>query len=144
MSSKIVNEFLICSALSVKEPFILPVKSNTSTEQTKKEFSQQSISDHKMLLNVFNSWSCVETGREVSEFIKENFIHNENMKMIDGVRNIVMRYLQTEGFLSNDALNKNSKNWSIIKGCLAAGLYRKSDFEFSIFYFFISFQNPMY
>lgn len=78
-----------------------------------------------MLLNVFNSWSCVETGHEVSEFIKENSIHNENMKMIDGVRNIVMRYLQTESFLSNDALNKNSKNWSIIKGCLTAGLYRK-------------------
>lgn len=113
--------------MSVKEPFTLPKKgkkSKNSVEQVRKEFSQGSLSDHKMLLNVFLAWS--EASKK-AEFIRDNSIHHQNMEMIAGIRSLIMRYLKTEQFISDHSvdLNDNSQEWSVVKACLIAGLYRK-------------------
>lgn len=48
----------IVSALSVKDPFLISVNEKEAdiAFNVKKEFSDDSLSDHYMLLNAFNSW----------------------------------------------------------------------------------------
>lgn len=117
----------IVSVLSAKEPFILP-NGNTgeNLNHIKKEFSENSLSDHRMIHNTFEAW-LRSTKRD--EFCTKNLISNGNMEMIENLRRLIMRHLQMAGYIKNDAdrnsLNENSLKWEIVKACLTAGLYRE-------------------
>ncbi|XP_055309912.1 3'-5' RNA helicase YTHDC2-like [Sitodiplosis mosellana] len=71
----------IVSALSVKEPFALQTKSRKmkNVGKVKEEFAEHSLSDFKMLLNVFEAWFTSE-GR--AGFSENNGIHHQNLQMI--------------------------------------------------------------
>lgn len=64
-------------------------------------------------------------------FAKKNYISHENMKMIQGVRGLIMGHLKkTEFVVERNAgarnlaeLNINSSRWDVVKACLTAGMY---------------------
>lgn len=119
----------IVSALSVKDPFMLPLgNEGEKINQIKKEFARNSLSDHQMLLNTFDEWSKKKT-RHQYEFCHENFISQGNMHMIQGVRRLIMGHLTMAGFVCENTarnirkLNENSLRWDVVKACLTAGLY---------------------
>lgn len=117
----------IVSALSVKDPFTLPVGGEgEKINKIKKQFANNSLSDHQMLLNTFEMWS---KQKRRGEFCAENYISNGNMQMIQGLRRLIMGHLKMAQFISDDSarnpkkLNENSLKWEIVKACLTAGLY---------------------
>lgn len=78
----------IVSALSVKDPFMLPLGSEgEKITEIKKGFAEGSMSDHQMLLNTYNNWS---NQRRKGDFCQENYISSGNMQMIHGVRRLIM------------------------------------------------------
>lgn len=119
----------IISAQSVKDPFLLPVGEDAAAIiAIKKEFSDNSLSDHYMLLNAFNQWRNKKN--KGWEFCREKMISGLNMQMIAGVRRLIIGHLQMAGIVREDSdthnsryLNRNSERWDIIKACLTAGSY---------------------
>lgn len=118
----------IISALSVKDPFLLPVGEDAAAIiAIKKEFSDNSLSDHYMLLNAFNQWRNKKN--KGWEFCREKMISGLNMQMIAGVKRLIFGHLQMTGIIHEDYnrhityLNRNSERWDIIKACLTAGSY---------------------
>lgn len=121
---------IIVSALSLKDPFLLSaIRSVHPINKIKREFSENSLSDHKMLYNTFTAWY---SNTNKARFCTDNSISASNMMMIDGIRSVLMRHLKKTGYIYEETgLNKvqkyndNALNWSLIKACLTAGLYRK-------------------
>lgn len=118
---------IIVSALSVKDPFMLPLgNEGTKISQIKKEFSRNSLSDHQMLLNTFEEWL---KNKRQHDFCHDNYISHGNMQMIQGVRRLIMGHLKMANFISEGTsrcfrkLNENSQKWEVVKACLTAGLY---------------------
>lgn len=117
----------IVSALSVKDPFMLPLGSEgEKINGIKKEFAQDSLSDHQMLLNTYNEWS---NQRRKGEFCQENYISSGNMTMIQGLRRLIMGHLKMAQLIAENSarnltkLNQNSLHWEVVKACLTAGMY---------------------
>lgn len=121
----------IVSALSVKDPFNLPMGDEGHRIQAvKKNFADDSLSDHIMLLHTYNEWVKRKHAKCERQFSHENMISNGNMEMIDGVRRLIIGHLQMMGIGSNErnsrmasSLNCNSGKVAIIMACLTAGLY---------------------
>lgn len=115
----------IISAQSVKDPFLLPVGEDAAAIiAIKKEFSDNSLSDHYMLLNAFNQWRNKKN--KGWEFCREKMISGLNMQMIAGVRRLILGHLQMTGIVREDNsnyLNRYADRWDIIKACLTAGSY---------------------
>lgn len=119
----------IVSALSVKDPFMLPLgNEGEKITEIKKGFARKSLSDHQMLLNTFNEWSSGKRKNQY-EFCHENYISFGNMQMIQGVRRLIMGHLKMAEFVCENTarnikkLNENSLKWEVVKACLTAGLY---------------------
>lgn len=117
----------IVSALSVKDPFMLPLGTEgEKINQIKKGFAQDSMSDHQMLLNTYNEWS---NQRRKGEFCQENYISSGNMQMIQGVRRLIMGHMKMAQLVAENSarnlrkLNFNSLHWEVVKACLTAGMY---------------------
>lgn len=117
----------IVSALSVKDPFMLPLGTEgEKINEIKKGFAQDSLSDHQMLLNTFDAWS---KHRKRGDFCQENYISSGNMQMIQGVRRLIMGHLKMAQLVAENSarnlkkLNLNAERWEVIKACLTAGMY---------------------
>lgn len=117
----------IVSALSVKDPFMLPLGNDgDKINQVKREFAQNSFSDHQMLLNTYNEWI---KQKKRDQFCQDNFISIGNMHMIQGVRKLIMGHLKMSELIAENSarnikkLNLNSDNWTIVKACLTVGMY---------------------
>lgn len=116
----------IVSAMSVHDPFKLPAEDQEiATEDIKKKFSENSLSDHRILLNVYEAW-VNHTNK--SRFCAQSAILNRNMEGIKRVRQFILRHLNIAKY-TNDGdwnnLNINSLKWEVVKSCLMAGLYRE-------------------
>lgn len=91
--------------------------------RAKLEFAEHSSSDHKMMMNAYNSWRNTLNQKK---FETENCIHHQKMQMMHDVRGSIMRYLVKAKYIDNpDQYNGNSLKWEVVKICLTAGLYRK-------------------
>lgn len=118
----------IVSALSLRDPFLLPIASNRDgVDKIKREFSENSLSDHKMLYHTYQQW---QSATNKDQFCADNSISNNNMKMIEDVRVVLMRHLKKMAYVceesdAGDHYNDNALNWTIIKACITAGLYRE-------------------
>lgn len=120
----------IVSALSVRDVFILPMDDDTLQIATiKKLFADDTLSDHMMLLKIFNDWFEKRQTFNEKEFSYENMISNSNMEMINATRKLILNHLKLVRILNENSernsnqLNLNSMNWSIIRACLTAGFY---------------------
>ncbi|XP_044006337.1 3'-5' RNA helicase YTHDC2-like [Aphidius gifuensis] len=121
---------IVCS-LAYKDPFILPSRpcEKRAASIARKKFSSDSYSDHMTLLRAFQAWQQARSSGRERQFCEKNFISSAVMEMIVGMRSQLLGQLRASGFVrargSGDIrdLNCNSENWSIVKACLAAGLY---------------------
>lgn len=116
----------IISALSVKDPFLLPFNNERKEiDDFKKILARDTFSDHMVLLNVYIEWNNQKNSKREKTFCYRNNISNSTMEMISGVRSLIMRHLNDAGLSSDNILNFNeySGKWCVIKACLAAGLY---------------------
>lgn len=113
----------IASALSVKDPFPLPVDRNSAKKifNTKMDFAENSLSDHFMLLNAFDQWT--NQNHNAGQFCRDNMINSAKMQMAAGIKRLILNYLKVIGITDRLVFNKNSKRWDIVKACLTAGLY---------------------
>lgn len=121
---------IIVSALSVKDPFLLPLGDEAARiVGLKKAFAGDSLSDHKMLLNSYNVWFQNYRNKSHWKFCRENMICNGNMEMIHGIKNLILGHLRMAGIICEGTprniqkMNENSNKWEIIKACLTAGIY---------------------
>lgn len=117
---------IIISALSVKDPFVLPFHSERGEiESLKKRLANDTFSDHMVLLNVYMEWQCQKQFNKERIYCQRNNISNSTMEMISGVRSLIMRHLNEVGLISDSNCNFNeyAEQWSVIKACLTAGLY---------------------
>jgi len=127
----------ICSSLSYRDPFLVPMDSfgKKNSDKNRKRLSENSYSDHKTILNAFKEWDTARQGGRERAWASKNNVSNSTMEMISGMKKQVMSSLKQAGFVrakaggyhgstSTDAVyNTNSSNWSVIKACLVAGLY---------------------
>ncbi len=61
------------------------------------------MSDHLMLLNIYQEWKNQRNYRDKNHFCFENFLNSNHMKMIDKVRN-QLRHLIQDYFASYTGL----------------------------------------
>lgn len=87
----------IVSILSAKEPFQLTNNNGNHGDinDINTEFSENSLSDHKLLMNIFQSWfkSSNCGGTEHERFCESNLLSNAKMEMIKGMKQLIMRHV---------------------------------------------------
>lgn len=94
-----------------------------SANHIKLDLAQHTSSDHKMLINLYDSWKNAPNQKN---FEAEKCINHQKMKMIHGIRGLLLRHLKMEKYIDDDTdYNRNSLVWEIVKGCITAALYRK-------------------
>lgn len=112
------------SALSVGDLFLLPMKEEDSETILDKKKELSSLDDYQLLFNAYNRW---KSSNEKEAFVKDYMIHGQNIKMVDKIKDHIIKYLSTQELthLNSADLNTHSFEWAAVKACLTAGLYRK-------------------
>jgi len=62
--------------------------------QIRRRFADNTMSDHLMLLNIYQEWKNQRNYRDKNHFCYENFLNSNHMKMIDKVRNQLKHLIQ--------------------------------------------------
>ncbi|KAL6607673.1 P-loop containing nucleoside triphosphate hydrolase protein [Neocallimastix sp. 'constans'] len=114
----------ICSALSCKSPFVMPIDHREEVELIKKKFDIEK-SDLLTDYNAFSQWYDIhKTGTKSEEraFCEENFLSMNTLYSILSLKKQYYQNLKDIGFI-NDSVNKHSEEYPIIKAALVAGMY---------------------
>lgn len=120
----------LVSCLSFQDPFVIvhhPVD-RKKCHELKQELAEQSFSDHLVLLRIFQRWNNFKTENSNDrQFCEEHFINIGTMERITGTRSKIIGHLRSLGIIKSNGnltlMNTHSTKWSVIKLCLAAGLY---------------------
>ncbi|XP_063701962.1 3'-5' RNA helicase YTHDC2-like [Culicoides brevitarsis] len=121
----------IVSALSTSDPFTLPTQSfeRGKVMGIKRHLSEDSFSDHLLLLRIYQKWSREKTMRNERRFCQQNYLRYGTLDMISGVRSQILGQLRSIGFIRPYGpgnirdLNQHSSSWAMVKACIVAGLY---------------------
>lgn len=62
--------------------------------EIRRRFSGNTMSDHLMLVNIYEEWKKQRNYRDKSNFCFENFLNSNHMKMIDKVRSQLKHLIQ--------------------------------------------------
>jgi len=114
----------ICSTLSCKSPFVMPIDHREEVEMIKKNFDIEK-SDLLTDYNAFNQWYEIhKTGTKSEEraFCEENFLSINTLYSILSLKKQYYQNLKDIGFI-NDSVNEHSNEYPIIKAALVAGMY---------------------
>ena len=120
----------LVSCLSIQDPFVIihnPVD-RVKCYELKQKLDEKSFSDHLVLLRIFQLWNNFKTENSYDrKFCEEHFINIGTMDRINGTRSKIIGHLRSLGIIKSNGnltlMNTNSTKWSVIKLCLAAGLY---------------------
>lgn len=120
----------IVSCMSLNEPFVISVKpgDRQRCHQMKLELSENSFSDHMVLLRCYQKWSNYKSDyNNDRKYCEDNYINGGTMERITAVRSQIFGHLRSNGMVpstgNTNAFNTNSSKWSIVKVCLTASLY---------------------
>ena len=119
----------IVSILSVGDQiFVLPAKpaDRFKCHTLRRTLAENSMSDHFVMLKIFNKWMHQKKNRTNDRrFCEENFISNNAMEHVRGIRGQIHNYLQSSGLfkVQLNLLDENAHKWPVVKACLCAGLY---------------------
>ena len=121
--------------------FVTPIDKLPEIDQIRRRFSNNTMSDHLMLINIYQAWKEQRNYHEKNQFCLENFLNSSHMKMIDKIRNQLRHLIQDYFasytgfnycrslfelihfcFLKADA-NRNQDNDNLICSLMCAGLY---------------------
>lgn len=121
----------IVSALSMKEPFLMPInaESRAKINKVRSQFANNALSDHQMLLGIYAEWQTNDYSRK---FCTENSISYANMEMIRNTRRLLKRHLESEKYIGDEtSINDNALKWNVVKACIVTGGSRKNLFIIS-------------
>ncbi|XP_033644979.1 ATP-dependent DNA/RNA helicase DHX36-like [Asterias rubens] len=120
----------IAASLSFKDPFVIPLGKEKMADARRKLLSEETFSDHLMLVNAFDGWEDArEHGRQAeNDFCWRNFMAATTLKMLDNMKTQFCELLASLGFVQHKsckqpAANRNSGNRELIKAVLCSGLY---------------------
>lgn len=121
---------IVC-CLSYRDVFVLPMAAGKKKEVhgERVKFAAGSMSDHMVLLRVFQSWQEARKQGRGRQFCQQHFINAATMEMILGTRAQVLAQLRASGFIKSKGhgdikyVNANSDNWAVVKAAIAGGLY---------------------
>lgn len=74
--------------------FVTPIDKIDEIDQIRRCFAENTMSDHLMLLNIYQQWKNQRNYREKNQFCFEHFLNVNHMKMIDRVRNQLRHLIQ--------------------------------------------------
>lgn len=120
----------LVSILSINDPFTLPHRQEDRERlhKVKRGLEDNSFSDHFVLLKIFQKWNEYKTSNEFDDgFCEDNFVNPGTMERVQSTRHKIVSYLRSIRLIRSvgnlTVLNEYSRNWSIIKLCIAAGSY---------------------
>ncbi len=74
--------------------FVTPMDKIQEIDQIRRRFALNSMSDHLMVLNIYQEWKSLRNYREKNQFCYDHFLNSNNMKMIDKIRNQLRHLIQ--------------------------------------------------
>uniref|UniRef100_A0A182QXX3 Helicase-associated domain-containing protein n=1 Tax=Anopheles farauti TaxID=69004 RepID=A0A182QXX3_9DIPT len=121
----------IVAALKVGNPFRDPLNEHAEAGimKEKRALHCRTYSDCMVLLRLYQQWSNSKVLQNDRVFVEKHHLKLGYMEAISNARVELMSVLRVLGIVkcgrmqNNGVLNANSSNWSLVKGCLAAGLY---------------------
>ncbi|CAO1315205.1 unnamed protein product [Diamesa tonsa] len=120
----------LVSCLSMQDPFVIlhDPADRKKLQELKQKLDEKSFSDHLVLLRIFQLWNNFKTeDSNDREFCEEHFINVGTLERINGTRSKIIGHLRSLGLIKSNGnltlMNTHSTKWSVIKLCLAAGLY---------------------
>jgi len=121
----------LTSILSQRTIFVQPLNAKEDADRAKAEFADGCPSDHMAMLNAYNGWEEAEEQRKGKAFAFENFLNHNQLQMARDIRDQYMSLLRDANLVSahrdadsgDQSMNRNSKDWPVVKACLLAGLY---------------------
>ncbi|CAF2507968.1 unnamed protein product [Rotaria sp. Silwood2] len=113
----------IASILSYRDPFVTPIDKIQEINEIRRRFADNTMSDHLMLVNIYQEWKRQRNYRDKNRFCFEHFLNSNHMKMIDKVRNQLKHLIQDYFASYTDDANRNKNNYDLICALMCAGLY---------------------
>jgi hypothetical protein len=125
------NNALVCAC---RDPWVLPSDSHGKRrlKQIKTDYSGAvgGLSDHLILVRLFNDWSLLATRAQQHRFAAENFLSLSTLLMIKGMREQLVKDLSARGLLQVSPTgtfhqSKRAQNQTIVR-CVLVCLFRTS------------------
>lgn len=115
----------IVSMLSANNPFEMAIgRDGSNQKMTKRCMAGDTYSDHMVKLTAFKGWHEAKMKKNEKEFSFENYLIDDNMVMVHGVRSLILGHLKRLRLLNDERdSNENSEKWPVVKACLTAGFY---------------------
>ena len=124
----------IISCLAHKDPMELPAESGTSRKNiflSKLALSEESNSDHLVLLFLFQKWQedRVNYNIKFEQTDMSKFLLNANLQIICELRSTIVgivraaQLIHSQGIFSMNYINLKGDNWALVKACFVAGMY---------------------
>lgn len=116
----------VVSAMSIGNPFKLPtdVESRVKINKARKEYAYTALSDHQMLIDIYNEWNSSDN---CYQFCRRKGISHISMEAIRSTRTLLKHYINRYTVFESD-LNHNSMKFEVVKACIIAGSQRRCFF----------------
>ncbi|XP_041377673.1 ATP-dependent DNA/RNA helicase DHX36-like isoform X2 [Gigantopelta aegis] len=118
----------VAASLSFKDAFIIPLGKESDADRARKRLSENSMSDHLMLVNAFQGWEESQSTGNDRNYCWENFLSENTLKLLRDMKRQLAELLHDLGFLKSKlphdpSSNLYSDNQGLLKAVLCAGLY---------------------
>ncbi|KAF8041089.1 hypothetical protein BT93_B3112 [Corymbia citriodora subsp. variegata] len=115
----------IVSALSVRDPFLLPQDKKELAGTAKSRFSAKDYSDHMALVRAYEGWKDAEREGSAYEYCWRNFLSPQTLQAIHSLRKQFSFILKDAGLVEADSStnNKLSHNQSLVRAIICGGLF---------------------
>lgn len=132
-----LDSMLILGAAAAERPlWVMPMDKKREANAVRKEFAQDSNSDHIALINAYRSVRKIGHYGERHAFASSKFIHSGAFRAIEGTMEQIEEVLVTAGLITTTSklarrdfqlgspeLNANSDDMAMIKSLAVAGLH---------------------
>ncbi|XP_055837370.1 ATP-dependent DNA/RNA helicase DHX36 [Episyrphus balteatus] len=118
----------VASAISYKDPFYLPLGKEKQVDAAKKRLSNDTKSDHLMIVNVINEYRRAQQYNAERHFCFDNFVSQSVVSQLERMKKQFCELLEGASFAESSdpraqELNINSNNYTLLRAVIAAGLY---------------------
>eukprot|EP00252_Welwitschia_mirabilis_P018479 TRINITY_DN4106_c0_g1_i1.p1 TRINITY_DN4106_c0_g1~~TRINITY_DN4106_c0_g1_i1.p1 ORF type:complete len:1010 (-),score=207.73 TRINITY_DN4106_c0_g1_i1:315-3344(-) len=118
---------VIASALSYRDPFVLPIDKKELVQDVKKHFAGDSCSDHICLWRAFKSWQAAKcSGKNIRQFCYHHFLSAPTLQLMEDMQNQLYQLLVDIGFIDKstpEVYNHYSGDLEMVSAILCAGLF---------------------
>ncbi|XP_067658933.1 ATP-dependent DNA/RNA helicase DHX36-like [Haliotis asinina] len=118
----------VAASLSFKDAFFIPLGKEEEADRARKALSEDSKSDHIMLIKAFEGWERAKSRGNDRDYCWQNFLSPSTLRLLKDMKGQLAQLLLELGFIKNKnpkdlAANVNSNNYGLVKAVLCAGLY---------------------